>query len=226
MKEDSPRSELFEDRREVGRRLAERLLPYRVDRPVVLGVPRGGIPVAYQVAQRLGAPLDVLVVRKVGAPRNPEYGLGAVAEGGIRLLDEPRIREAGYSLSELEPYVTAELQQVERRLRAFRGSRPRADLRDRTVIIVDDGVATGGTMRAAVQAVRAQHPRRLVLALGVCPEETYRRLKREVDDLVVLLTPRNFYAVGQFYRHFEPVEDEEVQRLLGQAPAEVSAVSA
>ncbi|MGA7860363.1 MAG: phosphoribosyltransferase family protein [Thermoplasmata archaeon] len=226
MKDDPPRSDLFDDRREVGRRLAEKLLRYRADRPVVLGVARGGVPIAYEVARRLDAPLDVLVVRKVGAPRNPEYGLGAVAEGGIRLLDEPRIREAGYSLSELEPYVTAELEQVERRLRAFRGSRPRVDLRDRTVVVVDDGVATGGTMRAAIQAVRAQHPRWLVLALGVSPEETFRRLKREVDDLVVLLTPRHFYAVGQFYRHFEPVEDEEVQRLLGLAPTEVPAARA
>ena len=226
MNDDPPRTDVLEDRREAGRRLGEMLRRYRAERPVVLGIARGGIPVAYEIARRFDAPLDVLIVRKVGAPKNSEYGLGAVAEGGIRLLDEQRIREAGYSLAELEPYVAAELQQVERQLRVFRGSRPRVPVQDRTVILVDDGVATGGTVRAAIQVVRAQHPRRLVLALGVSPDETYRRLKREVDDLEVLLTPRYFYAVGQFYHHFEPVEDEEVQRLLRQAPAEVSAVSA
>jgi putative phosphoribosyl transferase len=201
------------------------LLQYRADRPVVLGIARGGVPVAFEIARRFDAPLDVLIVRKVGAPDNPEYGLGAVAEGGTRLLDEKRIREAGYSLTDLEPYISEELLQVERQLRIFRGSRPRVQIRDRTVIIADDGVATGGTVRAAIQVVRAQHPRQLVLAVGVSPEETFRRLKREVDDLVVLLKPRYFYAVGQFYRHFESVEDEEVQRCLSESPVEVSNVS-
>ncbi len=212
--------DLLPDRAEAGARLAERLLHLKGTRPLVLGIPRGGVPIAARVAERLHGTLDIFVVRKVGAPSNPEYGLGAVAEGGYRTLNEERIREAGYSPAELEPYVAAEMREVDRRVAAYRGHRPRPEIRDRTVVLVDDGVATGGSVGIAIRALRSHHPRRLVLALGVCPEATCEVLQREVDELVVLLRPRWFYAVGQFFERFEAVSDAEVKRLLERgAPA-------
>ena len=202
------------DRETAGRLLAERLLRYKDEKPVVVALPRGGVPVAYEIARRLAAPLDILIVRKVGAPGNPEYGLGAVVEGGSRFLDEPRIRAAGYSIRELGPTIAREVAEVDRRAQEFRAGRPPIDLVDRTVILVDDGVATGGTVLAALGAVRTHSPRRIVLALGVAPPETVELLQPAVDDLVVLLVPRAFFAVGEWYRRFAQVSDEEVERLL------------
>ncbi|MGD1099325.1 MAG: phosphoribosyltransferase family protein [Thermoplasmata archaeon] len=202
------------DRRAAGERLAERLLSYRDQDPVVLALPRGGVPVAFEIAVRLGAPLDVLIVRKVRAPGNPEYGLGAVVEGGSRFLDEPRIRAAGHTVRDLGPTIAREAAEVERRAREFRAGHAPVDLRNRTVILVDDGVATGGTVLAALHAVRARQPRRIVLALGVAPPDTVATLRPEVDDLVVLLTPATFFAVGEWYHQFSQVSDEEVRRLL------------
>jgi len=202
------------DRRTAGERLADRLLALRDQDPVVLALPRGGVPVAYEIALRLRAPLDVLVVRKVGAPGNPEYGLGAVVEGGSRYLDQPRIRAAGYSVRELGPTIAREAAEVERRALEFRAGRPPLEVRDRTVILVDDGVATGGTVLAALRAVRAHGPRKIVLALGVAPSDTVEALRPEVDEIVVLLVPAVFFAVGEWYRQFSQVSDEEVRRLL------------
>lgn len=181
---------------------------------MVLALPRGGVPVAFEVAQRLGAPLDILIVRKVGAPSNPEYGLGAVVEGGSRFLDEPRIRAAGYTLRDLGPTIAREVAEVERRAEEYRGGKPAEELRDRTVILVDDGVATGGTVLAALRAVRAREPRRIVLALGVGPPDTVALLRPEVDDLVVLVVPSVFFAVGEWYHRFSQVSDGEVRQLL------------
>lgn len=212
-----PRSGLLRDRREAGERLAERLLRYQELRPLVLALPRGGVPVGYEIARRLGVPLDVLIVRKVGAPANPEYGLGALVEDGSRLIDEPRMREAGYSMRDLEPTIARELAEVRRRAVAYRHGRPAADVRDRVVILVDDGVATGATLRAAIRAVRARHPRRIVVALGVAPRETFHELGREADDVVALQVPELFFAVGEWYERFDQVSDEEVEHLLEQA---------
>ncbi len=212
--------EPFVDRKEAGLGLADRLVSLGLTRPVVLGIPRGGIVVAYEIAVRLGAPLDVLLVRKVGAPADPEYGLGAVAEGGIRLLDEPRARAAGYRVEDLEPTIRAEERELERRRVRYRGDRPRIELKDRDVVIADDGVATGGTFVAGARAVRALGARRVVGALGVCPPSSVERLAGEVDDLVVLLTPPQFEAVGQWFREFDPVEDEEVVALLRAASSQ------
>jgi putative phosphoribosyl transferase len=205
------------DRKTAGRRLAERLLPYRDPTPVVVSLPRGGVPVGFEIAQRLGAPLDVLIVRKVGAPSNPEYGLGAVVEGGTRFLDESRIRAAGYTVRDLGSTIARESAEVERRAREYRGENPPKDVRGRTVILVDDGVATGGTVLAALRALRARGPRRIVLALGVAPPDTVETLRPEVDDLVVLLVPSVFFAVGEWYQRFSQVSDEEVRRLLERA---------
>jgi putative phosphoribosyl transferase len=217
MSAETRHSDILKDRQDAGRRLAERLLKFRSQSPVTLAIPRGGVVVAAEIARRLDTPLDILVVRKIGAPANPEYGLGAVAEGGVRLLDEPRIHEAGYSDARLEPVIKEELEEVERRVRRYREGRPRIELAHRTVILVDDGVATGGTVRAAIRALRALNVSRIVLALGVCPPETYALLRREVDDLVVLAVPEVFFAVGEWYQRFEPVEDEEVCQLLREA---------
>jgi putative phosphoribosyl transferase len=202
------------NRKDAGERLAARLAGYRDQAPLVLALPRGGVPVAFEIAQRLKAPLDVLIVRKVGAPSNPEYGLGAVVEGGTRFLDEPRIRAAGYSVRELGPTIARELAEVERRAREYRGGGEPIDPRARTVILVDDGVATGGTMLAALKAIRGRSPRRVVLALGVAPPDTVDLLRSEVDELVVLLVPPIFFAVGEWYHQFSQVTDDEVRALL------------
>jgi len=209
----------LEDREEAGRRLADRLVRFRGERPIVLALPRGGVPVGRPIAQRLECPLDVLIVRKVGAPDNPEYGLGAVGEGGVVVLDRARARDAGYDPTALRPAVEREAEEVRRRVERFRAGRPLPDLRERTAVLVDDGVATGGTVFAGVEVLRALHARRVVVALGVGPPETLARLRQTADAVECLLEPELFFAVGEWYRHFEPVDDAEVDRLLAAARA-------
>jgi putative phosphoribosyl transferase len=212
----------LEDRAEAGRRLAEDLRSRSLPRPVVLGIPRGGVPVAGEIARVLGAPLDVLVVRKVGAPGDPEYGLGAVAEGGVVRIDARRARDAGFSREMLEPTIRAELAGVAERVHLFRGGRRPIELDGRTAIVVDDGVATGGTLEVALSVVRSRGPARVVAALGVAPRAAVERLRSFADDVVVALVPPVFEAVGQWYHEFEPVGDREVLALLarvGQPPA-------
>ncbi len=181
---------------------------------MVLALPRGGVEVGYEIARRLGVPLDVLIVRKIGAPDNPEYGLGAVAEDGSHVIDEARVREAGYTLADLEPTIDRELAEIRRRAEAYRGGLPGTDLADRTVILVDDGVATGVTLRVAVRSVRSRGPRRVVVALGVAARDAFRQLERIADEVVVLEVPDLFFAVGEWYQQFDQVSDREVQRLL------------
>lgn len=205
------------NRREAGRRLAERLAKYQAEKPLVLALPRGGVPIADEIAERLHAPLDVLIVRKVGAPGNAEYGLGAVVEGGHQYLDVARVREAGTTVAYLRPSVAAESREVERRCRLYRGDRPRTPLKDRFVILVDDGVATGGTVLAAIQSLRSSLVRKVVVALGVCPPGSMWPLAQHADDVVVLLVPEHFVAVGQWYDDFTQVTDAEVVRMLHRA---------
>ncbi len=205
---------ILEDREEAGRRLADRLTRFRDEHPVILALPRGGVPVALEIARELAAPLDVLIVRKIGAPDNPEYGLGAIAEGGIQFLDGIRIAEAGYSKEDLDVTIARETEELSRRARAYRGDRPPLDVSGRTVILVDDGVATGGTVEAAIRAVRARHPRRVIVALGVSPSDTLVRLREHADEVIVLMVPEYFAAVGEWYRNFDQVSDETVRRLL------------
>jgi len=210
---------MFRDRADAGRRLAARLLGLREESPVILGLPRGGVPVALEVARALGAPLDVLVARKLGAPECPEYGLGAVAEGGAVHVREEALREAGVTARELQRIAGREAAELERRVRRYRGARPPAEVRGRTAVLVDDGIATGGTVRAAVKALRARGAARVVVAAPVASRRTAEALAPEVDALFVLEAPEPFFAVGEAYEDFRPTSDEEVEACLAAARA-------
>ncbi len=204
----------FRDRHEAGRLLGERLAPLRDERPVVLALPRGGVPVAAEVAAALGAPLDVIVVRKLGLPFQPELGFGAIGEGDIRLIDSDLIRRAGLSEGEVAEVEARERVELSRRVRRYRGDRPPIPIAGRTVVIVDDGLATGATARAAVRVARAQGARRIVLAVPVAPPETVGQLQDEADQVVSLILPSHFVAVGLWYDDFGQTSDEEVAGLL------------
>lgn len=204
----------FRDRADAGRRLAARLAPFRAEEPVVLGMARGGVVVAAEVAQAVGAPLDVLVIRKVGAPSQPEYGIGAVAPGGGRSFDQTSVAALGLTSEELARLAAAEEQELKRRVDAYRQGRPEPSLRDRTVILVDDGLATGVSAIAAVEYVRAQGARRIVLASPICSPTAAARLRRHVDEVICLCSPEGFRSVGQWYESFDQTSDEQVLELL------------
>lgn len=207
----------FRDRRDAGRKLARLLKPYGEELPVVFALPRGGVPVAYEVALALGAPLDVLVARKLGAPDQPEFGIGAVAPGGVRVLNEDAVRRLGIPGEYVDRITAQETAEVARRLRHFRGGLPETPVVGRTAILVDDGLATGVTARAAVRAMRLRGPGRLVLAAPVCAAQTAGLLRPEVDDLVCLRCPPDLGAIGFWYADFDQTPDEEVVRLLEEA---------
>jgi len=209
--------ERFEDRHDAGRQLAARLLPLASERPLVLGLPRGGVPVAEEVAAVLGAPLEILAVRKIGAPHNPEYGIGAIAEGGTKVLDPEALALLGISNGTVRRIVERERAELERRVEAYRGDRPRPSLRGRTVIVVDDGVATGVTDTAALRAVRREGPRRLVLAVPVCAPDSFAHLREEADEVACLLAPPQLRGVGEWYADFGQVSDDEVLAALERA---------
>jgi predicted phosphoribosyltransferase len=183
----------------------------------VLGLPRGGIPVAYEVANRLDAPLDVFVVRKLGVPGHEELAMGAIATGGVRVVNKDVMTAYGLSAATLDRVAVAEQAELERREHAFRGSRPPLDVAGATVIVVDDGLATGSTMRAAVAALRQQKPQRIVVAVPVAAPSTRDELAREVDEVVCVATPDPFLAVGRFYEDFAQTTDAEVHDLLERA---------
>ena len=208
---------LFRDRKDAGYRLGEALARYRDDDSLILALPRGGVVVGYEVARVLGATLDIIVARKLGAPYQRELGIGAIAPGGVRVLDEQTIHLLGITPGQIEQIVGDETQEMQRRLQHYRGSRPLPEPRGRTVILVDDGLATGVTARAAIVALRCQQPRRLVLAVPVCPPETAVALRPQVDDLVALSTPPDFHAVGLWYETFTQTSDDEVIDLLERA---------
>ncbi|WP_329042737.1 phosphoribosyltransferase family protein [Streptomyces sp. NBC_01422] len=208
---------LFTDRTDAGRQLAEALRHLERRDPVVLGLPRGGVPVAYEVARALGAPLDVIVVRKLGVPYRPELGFGAIGEGGARVISDEIVRHAGVREKDLEAVERAEEAELLRRAQTYREGRPRLPLEGRTVVVVDDGVATGATARAACQVVRAQGASHVVLAVPVASPDVAARLREDVDEVVCLSTPHLFSAVGEWYRDFSQTSDEEVVSLLARA---------
>ena len=205
----------FRDRTDAGQRLAARLPTYAGRRDVVvLALPRGGVPIAVEVARELGAPLDMMLVRKLGVPGHSELAMGAIAAGGVRILSEDLIAELGIPRPLVEQVVVRERLELDRRERAYRGDRPMPNLRDRTVIVIDDGLATGSTMEAAVAALRIQEPARIVVAVPVGAAETCHRLQQVADEVVCVETPTPFNAVGLWYERFDQVSDDEVISLL------------
>lgn len=207
---------MFQDRDDAGRQLAKKLKKYRDDAPLILALPRGGVPVAYQVSLALKAPLDVFAVRKIGAPGNPEFGIGSVAPD-VLFLDENSLQMLGLRHADLREIIAAEQQELKRRLHLYRGDTDFPNIMGKTVILIDDGVATGVTTHAALQGIHRLKPRKLILAVPVAPLEAIEILKKLVDELICLEIPPLFYAVGAFYQSFPQVSDNEVIGLLNQA---------
>ena len=211
---------IFQDRRDAGVRLATALESYLgIQNGLVLGLPRGGVPVAFEVARLLRLPLDVFVVRKVGVPDQPEYAMGAVASGGVAVANSDVIRELGIAQSEWRQAVDAKTLEVKSRELLFRAGRPPLEVAGKTIILVDDGLATGATMRAAVQAIKQQDVAELVVAVPVGSQQACDELSPLVDRLICLEAPTPFYAVGEWYANFNQTEDHEVQRLLAESDA-------
>lgn len=208
----------FKDRVDAGRKLAKKLLAYAAHEDViVLGLPRGGVPVAFEVAQALNAPLDVFLVRKLGVPGHEELAMGAIASGGVRVLNEEVVNYLNVPNRIIDQVAEREQRELERRERAYRGGRPQPELRHRTVILVDDGLATGASMRAAVVALRTWHPGRVIVAVPTAAPETCEAFEDIVEDIVCAITPRPFLGVGAWYEEFSQTTDEEVWTLLEQA---------
>jgi putative phosphoribosyl transferase len=215
----------FRDRSDAGRELASGLLSYKTQRPIVLALPRGGVPVAAEVAAQLGAPLDVILVRKIGAPAQPELALGAVVDGcsPVIVRNPEIIRLARVSEPQFQTICDRELSEIERRRKRFLGTRKPLSPEGRVTIVIDDGIATGATMRAALHATRMHNPKKLILAVPVASAETLEELRNEVDDIVCLECPEHFEAVGYFYADFHQLTDDEVTKILVRFPAEPTA---
>ena len=214
----------FRDRNEAGRLLAEKLRMYAsYPNVIVLALPRGGVPVGYEVAHALGAPLDIFLVRKLGVPGYEELAMGAVASGGVRVLNDDLVRSLRIPEYVIDAVTAWEQQELARRERVYRGDRPEPDISECSVILVDDGLATGSTMLAAIQALRQQQPARIVMAVPTAPPDTCQEMRAQADDVVCAITPEPFYSVGLWYEDFSQTTDEEVRELLARSTAEVAA---
>lgn len=213
----------FDDRADAGRQLAAALMHLRSRRPLVLAIPRGGVPVGFEVARALGAPLDLVLVRKIGAPEQPELAVGAVVDGEHveTVLNEVVVESLQISKDYIRDETKRQLAEIERRRKAYLGGRPRPQIVGTTAIVVDDGIATGATMRAALRAIRRGAPERLVLAVPVAPPDTIASLRTEVDELVCLEMPKLFFAIGQFYRDFAQLTDAQVTDQLRQSASPI-----
>jgi len=208
-------SRIFEDRHDAGRALVPALQRCALTNPIILGLPRGGVPVAYEVALAMNAPLDTITVRKLGAPMQPELAIGAIASGGVRVLNDELIASLpGLDESTIDEIAEREMRELAHREQLYRGKRPYPELRDRDVVLVDDGMATGATMRAAAEAVLSREPSKVVVAVPTASKEAVRLVDKEVDAVVCLETPSPFFAVGYFYRNFGQTDDDEVRELL------------
>src|SRR3972149_10073593 len=207
---------IFKNRKEAGQKLAELLKSYSAENPIILAMPRGGVVVAYEIAKALNAPLDVIVSRKIGMPTQPEYAIGAIAPGDIQVLDA-RVNSyvlGGIAKGAIQDVIDREKKEMERRIKLYRGDKPPLDLKDKVVIIVDDGVATGQTALVAIRSVRKMQPKKIIFACGVGAYDSMKLLRQEADEVISLNVPKTFYAVGQWYQDFGQVTDEEVLRLL------------
>jgi putative phosphoribosyl transferase len=216
---------MFEDRSEAGRKLAEKLSGQNLQNSIVImAIPRGGVPIGFEVARKLNVPLDVLVVRKLGAPFQPELGIGAIAPGNIRVLDQEIINDLDISQDEIEKIERKECQELERRIKVYRGTDSTADVNGKTVILVDDGLATGVSALAAIRAVLKQNPHHLIVAVPVCAGDVIARIRSAVrpgkDEVICLTTPKNLSAVGLWYKNFDQVSDQEVINLLRQSQSD------
>jgi putative phosphoribosyl transferase len=205
---------IFLDRSEAGKLLAEKLLSYKDNDPVAVAIPRGGVPIAYEVANLLHAPLEVLITRKIGSPRNPEFGIGAVAEGGVTYLDKRTILRLLIPKEVLDKIIEREEEEIMRRIILYRNKRPLMQLKNRTVILIDDGLATGVTAQAAIKAIKRQKPKQIIFAAPVCAYETTLTVNKIIDNTVCIDLPYNLQAIGSYYKNFNQINDEDVVRLL------------
>ena len=204
----------FKNREEAAKKLAGKLSEYCGKNPVILAIPRGGVVIAYEIAKALNAPLDLIIPRKIGAPGNPELAIGAVTEDGTTILNQRLIDDIGISKGYIELEKANQIQEIKRRIKAYRGDAPPLSLEGKTIIVVDDGIATGATVKAAIYSIRKQKPSAIVVAVPVAPPDTVKELRREVDNLVCSVVFEPFFAIGQFYEEFSQVSDEEVISLL------------
>jgi len=209
---------IFENRRDAGKQLAKELSEFKGQNDaIVLGLPRGGIPVAYEVAKALELPLDVFIVRKLGVPGQPELAMGAIASGDIKVMNESVVRNAGISDQQIEEVAHKEKEELKKREKAYRGARPDIDLQGKTVLIVDDGLATGASMRAAISALREHNPKKIIAAIPTAPRDTCQEFESEVDQIICLRTPSPFWGVGGSYQNFSQTTNEEVRTFLNKA---------